>query len=257
MFRPRKYAVCPVDEATRQWIDQCFAWMNQNLREGIITSQRILVPDFSDFPIVYDGSGASAIKTLNVVAPQMELSTDDILLHFYTEGETQIGSPDGRGTTMFIGSDGDSGRSGGLYWGKNEEDNKYHIGLEIKVLRDPEEIVATLTHEIAHIKLLGEERIEENNEPLTDLSTIAYGLGIFNANCAFKYSQNSRSWGYKKLGYLSQMEWGYALALHAYLRKDYEPDWVKYLCENVSVDFKNSMLFLQQNSEELGVDKLI
>jgi len=98
--------------------------------------------------------------------------------------------------------------------------------------------------ELSHIKLLGEERLLENDEQLTDINTVVFGLGIFNANAAFSTFQNFRSSGWRKLGYLTQMDWGYVLALFARLRGDNDPEWAKHLCKNVQSDFTKSSRYL-------------
>lgn len=56
--------------------------------------------------------------------------------------------------------------------------------MALRELDEPEHMIATLAHEIAHIKLLGENRMEENDEIMTDLKTLFFGLGVFNANAA-------------------------------------------------------------------------
>jgi hypothetical protein len=154
------------------------------------------------------------------------------------------------GGRIFLKQEEGEKYSGGLYWGK-QEDNKYHIGLEEKKLREPAEIVATLSHELSHIKLLGEKRLEKNNEPLTDLTTIVFGLGVFNANAAFQTKGGVDSWGWSKAGYLSQMEWGYALALFAYIRQEENPDWINFLTRNVKADFKQSSQFINKNKDKI------
>jgi hypothetical protein len=244
----KKAAVCPVDDTIREWIESCFVWFSENIGKEVL-SKKILVPHPSDFPIAYDGSIKSAMDTLQIVATQMDVDPNDILLQIYSEGDNKIAA--GR-STVFI-EQGPT-HSGGLYHGKSE-DGKYHIHLEQKALKDPESIVATLAHEIAHIKLLGENRIEENNEPLTDLTSVYYGTGIFNANCAFKFTKNDRSWGYKRLGYISQMEWGYALAIYAYLRNEEKPDWANYLSANIKSDFRNGEAFILENTSKLLVTR--
>src|SRR5439155_16827567 len=132
---------------------------------------------------------------------------DDIHLDIYAEGQSEIDTGGVFGNRIFMQQVEGEKYSGGLYWGK-QEDNKYHIGLEQKKLTEPLDMIATLAHEFSHIKLLGEKRIENNNEPLTDLTTVIFGLGIFNANAAFQTRRGVDSWGCSKLGYLSQMECG-------------------------------------------------
>jgi hypothetical protein len=47
---------------------------------------------------------------------------------------------------------------------------------------------------------------------------VIFGLGIEDAEAAFSTFQDFRSSGWRKLGYLTQMDWGYVPALFARLR---------------------------------------
>jgi hypothetical protein len=219
---------CPVPEVTRKWIDLVFLWFFDSFGKEKIINRRVLVPYYTDFPIKYSGSEESALQTLEIVANQMEIKVTEINLDFYQEGVTEISAGGALGTSFYLQNDERDKFSGGLYYGKNE-DGRYHILLEKKKLKSPEGIVATLAHELSHVKLLGEGRIEKNNERLTDLTTVIFGLGIFNANASFTYKNNYGSWGISNSGYLKQSEWGYALALFAYIQNDNKPSWLKYL----------------------------
>ena len=110
-------------------------------------------------------------------------------------------------------------------------------------------MVATLAHELAHIKLLGENRIEANDEKLTDLTTLIFGMGIFNANVAFQTISDIDSIGWRKMGYLTQMEWGYGLSLLAYLRDETTPNWIEYLQLSVKEDFQQGERFIENNKD--------
>jgi hypothetical protein len=94
-------------------------------------------------------------------------------------------------------------------------DGKYSISLDEALLEKPESLIATIAHELSHVKLLGEKKLEQNDEMLTDFTTVFFGLGIFNANCAFQFYKQNDRWGYSNLGYLKIEEWAYALALFA------------------------------------------
>jgi len=107
-------------------------------------------------------------------------------------------------------------------------------------------MVATLSHELAHVKLLGKELLVKNDEPLTDLTTIAFGLGIFSANSPFRFHQGYDSWGYKREGYLNQMEWGHALAYYARTRSEAIPSRIRHLSINIQSDFKRSIAYLER-----------
>ena len=86
----------------------------------------------------------------------------------------------------------------------------------------------------AHVVLLGEQRIsadDPDHELVTDLTTVFFGMGVFNANMAYreKFVENERGQSVQQLGYLTPPIWSYALAVFASLRDESKPDWVRYL----------------------------
>jgi HSP20 family molecular chaperone IbpA len=245
LFRKKKKEFI-INEPKREWIDSAFVWLYYTFNWDLIKKNKVLVPNYEDFPIVYNEERDCIEKTLRIVATQMGVSPDDIHLDIYNEGQTEISI--GGTRRLFLNNVEGENYSSGLYWGK-QNDGKYHIGLEISESRDPEKIVAILAHEIAHIKLLGEEKIEKNIETLTDLTTVIFGLGIFNANAAFKFEQDTDYWRYSKVGYLTQMEWAYSLALFAYLKQEKAPNWINYLTPNIKSDFIKSERFISENKE--------
>ena len=246
LFGNKKKHELPVKEEMRQWIDNALLWLMQSFGEASIKTRKVLTPHHTHFPVRYDGQHQSAIDTMKIIATQMEINPDDVQLDIYKEGQTEIDTGGAFGNRIFLQQVEGEKYSGGLYWGR-QPDHKYHIGLEEKKLNEPMGMIATLAHEFSHIKLLGENRIQENNEPLTDLTTIIFGLGIFNANAAFQTKTGFDSWGWSRLGYLSQMEWGYALALFAYVRGEGSPDWINFLSKNVKSDFMKSENFIRSN----------
>ena len=239
-----------VDETTRKWIENCFLWLINSFGKENIKNRKVLTPVATDFPILYNGDHQSAFDTLKIVAAHMELNAGDIILHIYKEGEEEIDAGGFFGHRIFMQQVKGEKYSGGLYLGK-DEDGKYIVALEEKKLKDPVGIVATLAHELSHIKLLGEDRMEINDEHLTDMTTIVFGLGVFNANMAFREFKGFNKYGWSRSGYLSQMQWGYALALFAHIREEEDPEWSRFLSTNVKADFKKSTGFIQNNPEKI------
>ncbi|MEX0966516.1 MAG: hypothetical protein WD077_04710 [Bacteroidia bacterium] len=131
------------------------------------------------------------------------------------------------------------------------KNGKYHIALDRGNLQRPEILVATIAHELAHVKLLGEKKLETNDEYLTDLTTVFFGLGIFNANSCFQFYQSGARWGYNQLGYLRQEEWAYALALLAFMREEQNPEWSNFLCTSIKSDFKKSLKYIFENKNQI------
>ena len=108
------------------------------------------------------------------------------------------------------------------------------VRIDAALLPDPETLVATFAHELAHVVLLGEQRIspdDPDHELVTDLTTVFFGLGVFNANMAYRdtFVENQRGESVLRLGYLTPPIWSYALALFANLREERKPDWLRYL----------------------------
>lgn len=223
---------CPVEEGVRIWLEQSFQKLLSMFGVENTLGRLVLVPDRVHFPIRYDGSERSAFETLRVVATHMEVPVEQITLDLYDENLRKR----------------TEGTPGGFYWGKGENGN-FEISLARVKLDEPENMVATLAHEIAHIKLLGEGRMDQNDERTTDLATIFFGLGIFNANAAFQTFADSKYYGWSQSGYLTQMEWGYALALFAYIREERKPTWAEHLCKNVKGDFMQAQKFIYANEE--------
>ncbi len=236
---------CPIDEPTRIWLENAFIWLVHQFGEDKIKSKRILYPSVEYFPIRYDGSKESLLYTAAIVAKQMDVNINDINIEIYREGIHAV-----QGSRLFTQAAENSKLSSGKYFGRNEN-NKYDVFIEENNLDHPEKMVATLAHEFAHIKLLGEERLADNDEHLTDLATVLFGIGVFNANSSFKEFSTTNTSGHYRLGYLRQQEWGYALALYAYYREEKMPQWAKHLSPNIQSDFKKSHEYIYANTDKI------
>jgi hypothetical protein len=239
---------CPVSELIRLRLEEAFLILLDFFGKEDTQQRRVLTPHFSDFPISYNGTEQSAYETMKIVAAQMDVPFETITLGYYDDRISEVSAGSPFGDRIFLQSRKGDQNTSGLYWGMTE-DGKFEIWLNRKNLSEPEGLVATLAHEIAHIKLLGENRIAVNNEPLTDLTTIFFGLGIFNANEAFQSFRDFDSSGWRSMGYLSQKQWGYALALFAYVRGEKSPGWIDHLTPNVKSDFLRGQKFILDNPD--------
>lgn len=90
-----------------------------------------------------------------------------------------------------------------------------------------------------------------NDERLTDLVTVLFGFGIFNANIAFQTYTGIGYRGWRSMGYLKQMEWGYALALFAHIRGEQNPSWMDHLNLTVKGDFVQGQNYIRKNPEKI------
>jgi hypothetical protein len=250
LFSKKQNPECPIDSDMRLWMENAFLWSVAQFGEGNISAKSMLHPTPEHFPVLYNGSKESLIKTAQIVAKQMEIDFNKINLDIYEQNIQEFSGDFGYRIWTEVDKNSGEKLSAGLFFEKNET-GKYDVFIEKTVLNDPENLVATLAHEFSHIKLLGEKRIDFNDEELTDLTPVIFGLGIFNANSAFKEYKSNDSYGHNSIGYLNQREWGYALALYAYYRKEENPDWIKYLTPNIKSDFKKSMAFIFANQDKI------
>jgi hypothetical protein len=233
-------------------MEQAFLWLVSQFDEENIRSKEILYPTIEYFPFKYDGSKEPFIKTAEIIAKQMEIDFSVVRLDTYKENIHEIKGDLGHRIFTEVDKD-DKGLSAGIFFDKDDQ-SKFDVFIEESNLAMPERLVATIAHEFAHIKLIGEKRLEDNDEYLTDLTTVVFGLGIFNANTAFVFKTNFDSWAYKSLGYLKQQEWGYALALYAYFRNERSPSWLKYLTPNLKADFLKSEKYIYANTNKIFLD---
>jgi hypothetical protein len=239
---------CPVSEQNRLWLEEAFLLLLDFFGKENTQHRKVLIPHHANFPIQYNGTEQSAYETMKIVAIQMDVPFDSIELGFYDDGVNEISTGSPMGGRIFLEAEKGYQSPAGLYGGSGQS-GKYEIWLNRKQLSEPESLVATLAHEIAHIKLLGENRIEENNEYLTDLTTVIFGLGIFTANSAFQTYKGIDYYGWKSQGYLTQMQWGYSLALFTRLRGEKSPDWMNHLTPNVKSDFLQGQSFIEANPD--------
>jgi len=255
LFKKETAPPSPLKEDSRIWVEDSFRWLTENFDPTAIRQRKVLRPHHSDFPIRYNGDPQTARDTLDIVAAQMDLAPSDLELNIYDDTINQLstGSPTGAKLTLGTADDepqADDPSSAGSHPVKNEN-GKYPITLRKSRLQNPEIMVATLARDLAQIKLHLAARhphLTGNNpnllvpEPrLIDLTTLIFGLGIFNANAAFT-SQNLRITG--KDARLNQMEWGYSLALFAHFRNEKKPAWTDHLVKNIKSDFLKSEQYI-------------
>jgi hypothetical protein len=286
LFKKDNPPQSPLKDHRLQWVESAFQWLTDTFDRESILARKVLIPHHSDFPIRYNGNPQTATDTLAILAAQMDIAFPDIQLTIDDDTINQLstGSPTGSKLILITDTDPsfendpdadialshDHGLSAAndqspgpgqpaandqspgpgqraADWPSRNEEGKYPVTLNKSRLQVPEIMVAALARELAKIKLLGENRIPKPDEPLADLTTLIFGLGIFNANASF-LSQNIRIAGTNSR--MTQMEWGYGLALFAHLRNEKRPPWIDYLVKNIKSDFLKSEQYIAYNHRQ-------
>lgn len=227
-----------------------FQWLIDELGSGIVQQSQAVLPTEEFFPDQFDGSEASVRHFINRVCEYMDVDPDSLFVRFEYSEDDMIhplaSSGERRGHVL------------GTY--RPRRDGKSTITLDLNKAHSPQSLIATVAHELGHVILLGEDRLDpdyEDHEYLTDLLTVFYGMGIFNANSALVFeqwtNQQYQGWQISSSGYMTEEMYGYSLGLFAAIRGETKPEWSRYLNTNVKSYLKTSLKFIERNGLPLKV----
>lgn len=264
IFKKDSAPPSPLKDDSRLRVEDAFYQCTDIFEKDSILNRKVLIPHHSDFPIRYNGDPQTATETLDIVAAQMEIALADIELNIYDDTINALSTGAPGGVKIFLGAEPDLEPPTQTNIHTRNETGKYPVTIMKSQLQNPELLVAKLARELAGIKLSGnptnpgepsetkspalaQPRRSEPfapNDTLIDLTTLLFGLGIFNANASFT-SKNLQF-----TDRLNQMEWGYALALFARLRNEKNPAWADHLVKNIKSDFVKSQHYLAHHNRQ-------
>ncbi|GGU33159.1 hypothetical protein GCM10007979_35170 [Nocardioides albus] len=232
-FTPR----CPVSEKARDWVETSVDLLRMEFGDAALFGE-VLTPG----DLLAGWSPRSDLgdveQLLQRVCARMDAPHASIDLRL-----TDDGADPGLGGTVPLSSRW-SGEAGHY----RREGDRFVVAVSRGELRTPMSLTATLAHEVGHVRLLGENRIspdQYDQEQLTDLATVVLGLGVFSANAAFDYHQDSTGWRTQRLGYLGEQLFGYALAYVAHCRGEHAPAWAAHLDTNPRTYMKQGLRYLR------------
>ncbi|MDX6235772.1 MAG: hypothetical protein QOG10_587 [Kribbellaceae bacterium] len=226
---------CPVRGEEQLWIEESLDWFVDQFGEQAMRRPAVL-PQASFFPAGYTGSDDDVRAVFAKVCALLEVPPERVVLELEPEEPHELRD--------FVPMSYSSKYAAG-HW--QQRDGSTVVTVRLDQARDPVALVATIAHELGHERLLGESRIDparRDGEPLTDLFTVFFGLGIFSANAAFEYSQSHHGYQTSRLGYLTEAMYGYALARYAWLRGEASPSWAAHLDTNPRSYLKEGLRFL-------------
>jgi len=238
----------PVPPEARAWIERRSRWLVESFGEEELRDLRIVLPTPEFFPDRYDGSPDAVVSLFSRVCESMGADAAGVRIQLTDAGERRA-----RGERLGIATAEPHGFAAGTY-----EEVPARIRIDRSQLADPIALIATLAHEIAHLRLIGERRSEQDDdeEPLTDLATVFLGTGVFGANAYFRESHwsavDQQGWVADRLGYLSREQWGYSLALHAWFRGEERPAWERWLRPDIRGPFRRTLRYLRKRGPGLG-----
>lgn len=241
--KKRKLPITPEDQI---WIEESLTFLKESFGEKLLLSVRTVEPTKDFFNRDFDQSEEDAEYILSRCMQLMQIEEGKVTLEFYEENTQTL--DDGTIVTTTADLLGRSSGAAGTY---RKQGGKAIVRVNRGQLKTPESLIATIGHELAHEKLLGENRIIENDEYLTDLTAIVFGFGVFIANAKFRFNAGVNSgfgWQMQSQGYLPEQVTAYAMASLALKKQEKEYPYKEYLDVSVSRYFEESIKFL--SSEE-------
>ena len=244
MFWKKKNKL-PVTQEDKDWVDENIDWLKTQLSEDHFSEIGTVTPTKDFFNEKFNNSEEDAKGILRKVMDLMKICDLDFELIFFSENVVLM--DDGNILTTLADEEGGWNSSAGAI---EINEKGFKIYIEREQLKDPISLIATISHELAHEILLGENRIDENDEFLTDLTAITYGFGIFLGNSRFRFSQFSTNGGFgwqsSNQGYLPEQIIAYAMAKLSFLRKE-DISYSKFLNKTMKKYFDQSNLWLIEN----------
>jgi hypothetical protein len=226
----------PVSAKEAQWVTTSLDWCLSQFEPEVIAGP-VIVPNTSFFPGVYAGADQDVLQILTSLCQRVGVRRESVHLEFLPvdPGSDQLGFPVGAVTRSIAGH----------Y--QPRSDGGFVVSISDDQLPDPLSVSAVLAHELAHVRLLGENRIHIDRpdlEELTDLATVALGAGVLTANASLQSHSSASGWSTKQIGYLDERMLGYALARYTLARHDPAPSWADQLHLNPRTYMRHAIAYL-------------
>jgi hypothetical protein len=220
----------PVSPEQQEWIEKSFRLLTHLFGDEWLFNAPVVLPNEEFFPRKWEETEDWARYAFDRVCVLMHVQPERVDLVLVNDVWAEL-----RRTGVPIERPRDVA---GTYQEIKVEDgpSRAQICVKDSLIHEPEQMVATMAHELAHVLLLGDNKVSrdvERMEPLTDLMTVFCGFGVLTANAAHVHRSGHRGWQVSNLGYLSQGDFGYALAVFAWARGESNPSWAIELTTNV------------------------
>lgn len=256
MFRfLRGKPTCPVHPVAKDWLEGRLDWLFEQFGPEVFVGRPIILPTRDLLPDGFDYSDASVRRLLDRICVLMGADAGEIELEIAKPQGNQISLVTGTGAALPSGF-------GGLYQGRGPSRGRASrrryatkISINADELIELDGLIGTMAHELAHHRLLGENRIDPStfdHELTTDLTTLYHGFGIFIADARRIWAGTYDVWPgtqLKRPEYMTPPLAGYALAHYAWLRGETTSDWKKFLTHDVRASFKQGLRFLVETGD--------
>jgi hypothetical protein len=237
MVFSRLFTRSPLDDPREKaWTELRMQWLSEQFGVDALLNAEVLTPTPECFPEPYGGTLEDAERLMRRLCLHYGLNAARIRLSLHEPEEM----PNATGTYEVD----DAGAT--------------LIRLARTQLLNHDSLLATLAHELAHVRLLGERRLAfetPDHEFVTDLLPVYFGAGVFNANATVRDRTEVDGtwvrWQIERQGYLPSRMYGYAFALFGWVRGEEAPEWAGHLRKDARDVFHTAMRYLRKCEDSL------
>lgn len=239
LFKPK----CPCDIAAKVWVEYRLRWLSREFNDSAFSGGRIILPTREFFPDRYDGSEEAVYGLMVRVCGYMGVDPDEVDLRIVDHGN-RLHLVNERGEAL-------GGAAGTFQRGHS----RFKVTVDRDELSRQDDLIGTMAHELAHVRLLGEGRLdgsEFDNELVTDLTTVHLGLGLFLANSPRDWMSGYTQWpdsALRKPEYMNRPMFGWALALLAHFRNETKPAWLEHLSRHARAEVERGLRYLDETRD--------
>lgn len=211
--QPLQPSVTPED---KQWIEESFDWLIRSFSFAKAKELPFILPQ---------PQAASSGNSTEIATDQLQIILEDLCKRWEIDPATVAleifkDRPPKKWYSFFVPEKDYSGPAGTYHHTFEGTQKTFHINIGQSYLKYHDLTTAILTHELAHVKLIGGDYISRNAphmEPLTDLTCMYFGYGILLANTCITTRDH-----HVHLGYLPNTIISYTNALLCYIT-EYDP----------------------------------
>lgn len=232
------------------WLYESYSWLERHLpRRNFPLRRALILPTLEFFPDKYSKDQASAKKVFDRVRTHMAIGHWNCMLMADGEQESDL--------NFALSNSGVAGERTFVDTAGTFRERSRIITYSPGLLQEPLILTATIAHELCHLLLSEVPEFacikESDREPLTDLTSVVEGLGLFSCNAAFQFRQwtdpFSHGWSVQRLGYLTEEEFAFGIGIFS-VRNEISPDLVvKYLKQNPREVFSDALSFVRELDE--------
>lgn len=237
---------CPVPPPAKAWVEERLLWLVDQFGPEPFTRRAVILPTVEFFPTVASNpQSQTEIEAFyraifEQVCAYMEVDPQRVNLEWVKQK---------RFDGYFVNDKGKlvTHDFAGLYV---SEPGRPTVTIEIDGIDNLPYVIGTMAHELAHERLLGEERFAGDtfdDELLTDLTATFFGFGIFLGNIPRAWESGFTVWPGTNTPcprYMSFPLYGYSLAHAAWWRGEQKPDWLAHLSIDLKACVKQGLQYL-------------